>query len=81
MERTEEQLNMHSSRYFGVGLALLYMGQQSKCEATLEAINLITHPIKKFIEIMVESIAYVGSGDVLKVQNMVHACMSEDQNS
>jgi len=35
MERTEEQLNSQSSRYFGLGLALLYMGQQNKCEATL----------------------------------------------
>lgn len=35
MDRTEEQLNSHTARYFGIGLALLYMGQQNKCEATL----------------------------------------------
>lgn len=42
---------------------------------------MIEHPIKKFIEIMVESVAFVGSGNVLKVQDMVHECMSEDKNS
>lgn len=35
MEREEAQLNEHFAKYFGVGLALLFMGQQNKCEATL----------------------------------------------
>jgi 26S proteasome regulatory subunit N1 len=48
------------------------MGQQNKCEATLEAINLIEHPIKKFLQIIITAIAYVGSGNVLKVQDMMH---------
>ena len=61
-----------SSRYFAIGLALLYMGQQNKCEATLETIGMIEHPIKKFIEIMVLGTAYIGSGNVLQVQKMVH---------
>ncbi len=53
------------------------MGQQNKCEATLETISMIEHPIKKFIEIMVTSVAYVGSGNVLKVQNMMQECLSD----
>jgi 26S proteasome regulatory subunit N1 len=81
MERSEVQLNTHTARYFGVGLAILFMGQQNKCEAILEAIKLIEHPIKKFIQIMVMAIAYVGSGNVLKVQDMLHECMSEEKNS
>lgn len=40
---------------------------------------MIEHPIKKFIEIMITSVAYVGSGNVLKVQNMLHECMSEEK--
>lgn len=42
---------------------------------------MIEHPIKKFLQIIITSIAYVGSGDVLKVQDMVHECMSEQKNS
>jgi len=72
MERTETQLSTQTAKYFGIGLALLFMGQQNKCEATLEAINLIEHPIKKFIQIMVSSVAYLGSGNVLKVQDLMH---------
>ena len=81
MERSEEQLNSHTARYFGIGLALLYMGQQNKSEPTLEAINMIEHPIKKFIQIMIVSLAFVGSGNVLKVQDMIHECMSEEKHS
>lgn len=79
MERSEEQLNEPFAKYFGVGLALLFMGQQNKCDASLEALQLIEHPIRKFIEIIVTSTAYVGTGNVLKVQNMMHECMSEDK--
>ena len=71
MERDENQLNSPSAKYFGIGLALLYMGQQNKCEATLETIGMIEHPIKKFIE----------SGNVLQVQKMVHECLSDEKNS
>lgn len=81
MERDENQLNEHFAKYFGVGLALLFMGQQNKCEATLEALQLIEHPIRKFIETMVISSAYAGTGNVLKVQNLIHECLSEDKNS
>jgi 26S proteasome regulatory subunit N1 len=57
------------------------MGQQNKCEATLETISMIEHPIKKFIEIMIISVAYIGSGNVLQVQKMVHECLSDEKNS
>lgn len=55
------------------------MGQMNKCEATLEALGIIEHPIKKFIEIMIISTAYIGSGNVLKVQHMVHECLEEEK--
>ncbi len=75
----KEQMNRPEAKWFGIGLALLYMGQQTKCQATLQTIGMIDHPIKKFIEIMLTSIAYVGSGNVLKVQNMMHECVLEDK--
>ena len=53
------------------------MGQQNKCEATLSALEIIHHPIKKFIEVMIISSAYAGTGNVLKVQDLMHECLSE----
>ena len=57
------------------------MGQQNKCEATLEALQLIEHPIKKFIEIIIISSAYAGTGNVLKVQGLMHECLTEEKFS
>jgi len=74
-ERPENQLNMTMARFFAVALGLLFLGKQEACEPTLEIVNMITHPIKSYIEICVESCAYVGSGNVLKVQKMLHHCI------
>lgn len=75
-ERPENQLNMTVCRYFGVALGLLFLGKQEKCEAILEATKTISHPIGKYIEICIEGCAYVGSGNVLKVQQMFHHCIT-----
>jgi 26S proteasome regulatory subunit N1 len=72
VERSEAHLNSHWAKLFGVALGLLFMGQQSKCDAVLESLGMIEHPIKKYYEIIVESMAYTGSGNVLKVQKMAN---------
>merc|ERR1740121_1319192 len=58
--------------FFAVGLGLLYLGQQDAVEATLAALDAITHPVAKYAKITVESLAYCHSGDVLQVQKMLH---------
>jgi len=45
MDRTEAELNSSVARFFVVALGLLFMGQQEKCEATLEALAIIPDPI------------------------------------
>ena len=79
IERPENQLNMTVSRFFGVALGLLFLGKQEKCEAILEAMRTITHPIGKYIEVCIEGCAYVGSGNVLKVQQMFHHCVVPEE--
>lgn len=81
MERKEEHLNSHWAKLFGVGLGLLFMGQQAKCEPVMETLSFIEHPIKKYFEIIVESMAYTGSGNVLKVQKMANEFASEAKHS
>ena len=57
------------------------MGSQSKSDAVLEQIQRIDHPAKKWIEIGTESIAYLGSGNVLKVQKMSNEFSSGNRSS
>merc|ERR1719199_1116802 len=60
--------------FFAVGLGLLYLGQQDAVEATLAALDAITHPVGKYAKLTVEGLAFANSGDVLHVQKMLHQC-------
>mmetsp|Transcript_23303 Transcript_23303/g.42134 ORF Transcript_23303/g.42134 Transcript_23303/m.42134 type:complete len:888 (-) Transcript_23303:94-2757(-) len=60
--------------FFAVGLGLLYLGQQDAAEATLLALDAITHPVGKYAKLTVEGLAFANSGDVLHVQKMLQEC-------
>lgn len=60
--------------FFAVGLGLLFLGQQDGVEATLAALDAITHPVGKYAKLTVEGLAFANSGDVLHVQKMFHSC-------
>jgi len=38
---------------------------------------MIEHPIKKYAEVLIESCAYVGTGNVLKIQKMLGYCIEK----
>lgn len=74
MEATDEELDHTHARYLCLGLALLFLGQMEKAEAMMEALRTIEHKISKYAVVMLETCAYAGSGNVLKVQEMMHQC-------
>lgn len=75
MEKEEEQLNDPFTKLFALGLGLLFLGQQARAEASMEVCKLIQHQkYAEFVELVVETCAYAGSGNVLKVQKMLHLC-------
>ncbi|CAG8452976.1 18718_t:CDS:10 [Acaulospora morrowiae] len=74
MERSDIQLKETWGRFMGLGLALLYLGKQDDAEATLETLKAIEHPISKQVGVLVEICSYAGTGNVLKIQNMLHIC-------
>jgi 26S proteasome regulatory subunit N1 len=81
MEATDDELNHSHARFLCLGLALLFLGQMDKAEAMIEALRTIDHKISKFAVITLETCAYAGSGNVLKIQEMLHQCaehLSED---
>lgn len=51
-------------------------GQQAtdSYDATIETLKAIPHQVSKQIQILVEMCAFAGSGNVLKVQSMLHYC-------
>ena len=54
-------------------------------DATIETLKAIEHPISKTAQILVDICSFAGSGNVLKVQTMLHHCdehidMSKDKD-
>lgn len=74
MEREEIQLKDSYAKLMGVGLGLLFIGKGDAAEAPLETLKVIEHPIAKSVEVMVEICAYAATGNVLKIQKMLHLC-------
>jgi 26S proteasome regulatory subunit N1 len=74
MEATEEELNHTMIRFLCLGLGLLYLGKIEKAEVILEAVRTVEHKTGKYAEITLETCAYAGTGNVLKVQQQLRTC-------
>jgi len=74
MDRDEAHLGEKWARFMALGLALLYLGRQDASDVTLETLKTIPHALAKQAQILVEVCAFAGSGNVLKVQSMLHHC-------
>jgi len=74
MEASDEELTHTSSRFMCLGLGLLYLGKGERAEAVLEAVRTIEHVRGKYAEATLETCAYAGTGNVLKVQQMLRLC-------
>jgi len=74
MERESAVLDSPWGVFFGLALGLIFLGRQDAADATLETLKVIEHPIARSAEILVEVCAYAATGNVLKVQSMLHVC-------
>ena len=66
--------NNPMSRYFALALGLVFLGQQEKIDTILEAVKMVPPPLGKFMTSTLIACAYAGTGNVLKIQEMLHAC-------
>jgi len=74
MERDDKQLKDPFAKFMAVGLGLLFLGKQDACDAPLETLKAIEHPIAKQAAVILESLAFGATGNVLKIQKMLHLC-------
>lgn len=79
MERSETDLKDTYSRYLALGLALNYLGKQESVDATLAALEVVGEPLKSMAYMLVDVCAYAGTGNVLKVQELLHLCSEHDE--
>lgn len=74
MERTETDFRDTFSKFLFLGLGLVYLGRQEAAEAVVAALSVIDEPHKSTVTTMVEICAYAGTGNVLKIQHLLHIC-------
>lgn len=74
MEASEIELNHTMIRFLCLGLGLLYLGKVEKAEVILEAVRTVEHKTGKYAEVTLETCAYAGTGNVLKIQQMLRLC-------
>lgn len=76
-EKVNNSLDQPIAKLYAVALGLLFLCSREKCEATLSALEIIKHPIAKYMITTVEGMAFAGSNDVLKVQKMLQVLVEK----
>jgi 26S proteasome regulatory subunit N1 len=67
------------SLMMALGLGLIFLGQQSRCEVALELIGTIADfSWASFVQATVSSCAYAGTGNVIEIQKNLRICTGGD---
>lgn len=74
MESSSVDLKHHMSKFFCLGLGLLFLNKCEEADISLMAVSCLEHDIKHFASIALQACAYCGSGNVLKVQSFLRTC-------
>ncbi|KAM0935489.1 putative armadillo-like helical, 26S proteasome non-ATPase regulatory subunit RPN1 [Dioscorea sansibarensis] len=74
MDRSETELSEPLTSLLPVALGLLYLGKQENVEATAEVSKTFNDKIRKYCDVTLLSLAYAGTGNVLKIQKLLGYC-------
>ncbi|KAF1948382.1 26S proteasome non-ATPase-like protein regulatory subunit 2 [Byssothecium circinans] len=73
-EDRTSQLKDKWTRFMALGLGLIFFGQQEEVDVILETLKAFDHPMSKPTSVLAEVCAWAGSGNVLKIQQLLHIC-------
>ena len=59
---------------FLLGIGLCFLGKQEAAEAMAAALEVLSEPFQSMAKTLVDICAYAGTGNVLKIQNLLHIC-------
>ena len=82
-EEDQKVVKDSMSRFACLGLGLLFLGKQEEADITMDALAAVPGQIGKYAQFTVETCAYAGSGNVMKVQKLLGVCAEhlEDNNA
>ncbi|CAG9462282.1 unnamed protein product [Pedinophyceae sp. YPF-701] len=71
MIRSEDELSNPHTMMVCLGLGLMFLGRQASVDATVEITKTLSDRIALFAQICVETCAFAGSGNVLRLQELL----------
>uniref|UniRef100_A0A8R1DTU9 26S proteasome non-ATPase regulatory subunit 2 n=1 Tax=Caenorhabditis japonica TaxID=281687 RepID=A0A8R1DTU9_CAEJA len=74
MEKTETELADPNMRFLALGIALIFLQTQDKSDVFVESLRSLPNPFGAMVSTLVEVCAYAGTGNVLKIQKLLHLC-------
>ncbi|KAF6261976.1 26S proteasome regulatory complex [Scenedesmus sp. NREL 46B-D3] len=74
MSRGEVELSGVWAKFLVLGLGLLFLGKQEVVEPTLEIAKTLAEVVSKYAQVVLDGCAYAGTGNVLKVQELLALC-------
>ena len=74
LERTDAELKETFSKFLALSIGLIYLGKGEQVEVILESLKAIPEPLQSFANILVDVCAYAGTGNVLKIQQLLSIC-------
>jgi len=74
MTREEKDLTHPLARFLCLALGFLFLGKGEAAESAIEAAKTLNPKIAQYCELTVDTCAYAGSGNVLKVQQLLRIC-------
>ena len=60
--------------FLPLGIGLCFLGKQEAAEAMAAALEVLSDPFQSMAKTLVDICAYAGTGNVLKIQNLLHIC-------
>ncbi|KAF7287448.1 regulatory particle non-ATPase 1 [Rhynchophorus ferrugineus] len=74
MEKSDTELKDTYARFLPLGIGLCHLGKQESIDTIIAALEVIPEPFRSMATTMVDICAYAGTGNVLKVQHLLHIC-------
>jgi len=73
-ERKENNFKDPYAKFLPLGLGLCFLGKQTDVDAVTASLEVLPEPFSAMASTLVEVCAYAGTGNVLKIQSLLHIC-------
>nr|NVI77464.1 regulatory particle non-ATPase 1 [Cucujiformia] len=74
MDKSDTELKDTYARFLPLGVGLCMLGKQDDADTILAALEVIPEPFRSMATTMVDVCCFAGTGNVLKIQELLHIC-------